>query len=661
MAAIARQCGILVDEDCRECQEGKRRAEEITREITDTLKFKEEQLPLHGKFWKEISQLEKECCRLRNLGDGAIENYKSSLKNKTTELRKKQHTFYCTRSMNNFLDGISTSQIERSYFLKWMRINLDNLSRESLTDLRLRYKELCENSPEKKEHIADLDRQMSACSLGIEHFLRELGQLYESVCSFAENSSKRKRMENLPRLCAQLMLDGFPAELVDGDASNIPMKWISAVLTELHQLVGSKSKTRVVTVLGVQSSGKSTLLNTMFGVQFAVNTGRCTRGAFMMLLKVNKDLKAELKCDLVMVIDTEGLKAPELAQLEDSYEHDNELATLVIGLSDVTIINIAMENSPEIRDILQIVVHAFIRMKEVGKRPVCHFVHQNVCDMSAYDNNMRHRNKLLEQLNEMTVAAAKMEKKENITKFTDVMDYHPDKSSCYIPGLWQGTPPMAPVNAGYSDTVYEFKKTLIEDLKNCNRTDDLTHFSKWTQSLWKAVKYEKFIFSFRNSLVAESYAKLNTAYNCWEWAFQKKIYEWIIIAENTISNFGIDDKNSATTLNQLLNTLLLDGSKEISKGVGEIQANLKQFFEKKDGSTNLVEKYKEDFICSAKTLIRETENAMRNKLQGSVEIKEGMIQVDKVQSSQTTSMEKRGVKNTANMLPLFTALRVFMV
>ncbi|KAJ8000579.1 hypothetical protein DPEC_G00181850 [Dallia pectoralis] len=273
-----------------------------------------------------------------------------------------------------------------------------------------------------------------------------------------------------------MLLDGFPIELVDGDASNIPLKWISAVLTQLHSLVQNKSKIRVVTVLGVQGTGKSTLLNTMFGVQFAVSSGRCTRGAFMLLIKVNEDLKEELKCDFIMVIDTEGLKSPELSQLDDSYEHDNELATLVIGLSDVTIINIAMENSTDMKDILQIVVHAFIRMKEVGKKTKCHFVHQNVSDISVHDNNMRARKKLLEQLDEMTQAAARMEKKENITKFTDVMDYDPDTNNWYIPGLWQGTPPMAPVNAGYSEAVYEFKKRLMKDLRKCLRNDDLTHF-----------------------------------------------------------------------------------------------------------------------------------------------------------------------------------------
>ncbi|CAI9623030.1 unnamed protein product, partial [Staurois parvus] len=185
----------------------------------------------------------------------------------------------------------------------------------------------------------------------------------------------------------------------------------------------------------------------MFGLQFPVASGRCTRGAFMTLLKVKENFREELGCHFILVIDTEGLKAPELASLEDSYEHDNELATLVVGLSDITIINMAMENTSEMKDILQIVVHAFLRMKEIGKKPSCQFVHQNVSDVSAYEKNMRDRKKFLEQLDEMTKVAANMEKKKRgITCFSDVMDYDPEKHNWYIPGLWQGDPPMAPVN-----------------------------------------------------------------------------------------------------------------------------------------------------------------------------------------------------------------------
>ncbi|XP_055766452.1 LOW QUALITY PROTEIN: up-regulator of cell proliferation-like [Salvelinus fontinalis] len=541
MVDVAHQMGIWVDEDCGECQSARKMADEITRNITDTNEFKDQQLQLQGTIWKEISQLEKERCRLRKAGDQDIEHYKSSLKKKEKELREKQYTFDISDAMTSFMLGMSSSGAERSYFLKWMRINLDNLSRQNLSGLRDQYKDLCQHSPEKKDDIKDLDKQLSDCSLGLEHFLRELGQLYEAACSLPESSLQWQQMEHLPGLCAQMLLDGFPVELVDGDASNIPLKWISAVLTQLHTLVDSNSKIWVVTVLGV----------------------------------------------------------------------------------------------------LQIVVHAFIRMKEVGKKPVCHFVHQNVSDMSAHDNNMRDRKKLLEQLDEMTQAAARMEKKENITKFTDVMEYDPDTSSCYIPGLWHGTPPMAPVNAGYSEAVYSFKKTLMKDFRKCQRNDDLTYFLEWTQSLWEAVKFEKFIFSFRNSLVADAYSRLCLEYNSWEWVFQKKMYSWMVSAETKMSNIVMTDQHPQRSIRDVLQDLMIEASEKLSEGEKEIQDNLVKYFEKQDGHVNLVEKYKEDFVSSAKTLRRETENTVKNKLQGAVEIKEGMAELNNIKSSQANTMEKK--------------------
>ncbi|CAI9538063.1 unnamed protein product, partial [Staurois parvus] len=90
-------------------------------------------------------------------------------------------------------------------------------------------------------------------------------------------------------------------------------------------------------------------------------------------------------------------------------------------------------------------------MKEIGKRPNCQFVHQNVSDVSAYDKNMRDRKKLLEHLNEMTKVAAEMENKSEIKIFSDVMNYNLEKDNWYIPGLWLGVPPMTPVNSGYSE------------------------------------------------------------------------------------------------------------------------------------------------------------------------------------------------------------------
>ncbi|KAM4564534.1 up-regulator of cell proliferation-like isoform 2-T2 [Fundulus diaphanus] len=638
MADIAHELGISVDEDSSECQAGRKYADAITAGIEDTFQFKEKQFPLQGQIWKELTFLEKEEFRLRKVGSEDIETYKSNLKMKKEEQRRKQNSHAMSDFMSCFISAISSK--ERGYFLKWMRMNLDNLSRQKLSGLRELYKEKCKNSENKKE-IKEIDQQLSNSSLGVEHFFREMGQIYEASLYLPETDPSRQQLQHLPRLCAQLLLDGFPLELVDGDASNIPLRWVSDVLSQLNDLVSPKNKILVVTVLGVQSTGKSTLLNTMFGVQFAVSSGRCTRGAFMLLIKVSEDFKKDLNCDFVVIIDTEGLKSPELAQLDNSHEHDNELATLVVGLSDVTIINIAMQNSTEMKDILQIVVHAFLRMKEVGKKPKCQFVHQNVSDVSAHEKNLRDRKLLLEQLNEMTQAAAKMEKKEENKNFTDVMEYNPDTGNCYIPGLWNGNPPMAPVNVGYSETVYALKKNIIQLLGKCESTsNNISEFREWINSLWTAVKHENFIFSFRNSLVADAYMRLCTEYNKWEVEFKKEMYTWVTSAETRISNFGtIAAKTEISNLREYITVLKSEATTELTKCESMMLDNLNKYFEQPEGHVYLVEGYREDFSNSIKSLRRQTERSVFDQLTAAGDIKQGMEELDKITDTYIQKIE----------------------
>ncbi|XP_049425450.1 interferon-induced very large GTPase 1-like [Epinephelus fuscoguttatus] len=641
MADIAHKLGILVDEDSAECQTAKKNADALSEEIQDILKYKDTQLPLQGQIWKELTRLEKEQFRLRNVGSQNVEKYKSDLEIQKTELRDKQNSCDMSNAMTCFINAISSPGIERCYFLKWMRMNLDNLSREKLSGLRDQYKKKCKNS-ENKAEIKEIDRQLSNSSLGTEHFFREMGQIYEASLSLPETDPSRKQLQHLPKLCAELLLDGFPLELVDGDASNIPLRWVSDVLSQLNGLVSPKNKILVVTVLGVQSTGKSTLLNTMFGVQFAVSSGRCTRGAFMLLIRVNEDVQKVLNCDFMVIIDTEGLKSPELAQLDNSHEHDNELATLVVGLSDITIINIAMENSTEMKDILQIVVHAFLRMTEVGKKPKCQFVHQNVSDVSAHEKNLRDRKLLLQQLNEMTQAAAKMEKKEESMSFSDVMEYSPDTGNWYIPGLWNGNPPMAPVNAGYSEAVYELKKNVIQILGRCESSANNIWSLQWMKSLWNAVKHENFIFSFRNSLVADAYMRLCTEFNKWEWEFKKEMYTWVTNAETRISNFGIFAVESETPdMKQFLDHLKSEACTVLTEWETKLLDNLSQYFKQTEGHVYLVEGYREDFANSAKTLRREMESSVFNQLTATADIRQGMTELDKIKENHAKELEGR--------------------
>ncbi|XP_013885988.1 up-regulator of cell proliferation, partial [Austrofundulus limnaeus] len=640
MADVAQDLGILVDENSSECQAGKKNADTITAEIQDTLKYKEDQLPLQGETWKELTCLEKEECRLQKVGSENIETYKSNLQKEKKKLQTKQNSSAMSDAMKHFIRAISSPGRERCYFLKWMQMNLDNLSRIKLSELRELYKEKCHNS-ENKEEIKEIDKQLSSSSLGTEHFFREMGQIYEASLFLPETDPSRQQLQHLPRLCAQLLLDGFPLELVDGDASNIPLRWVSDVLSQLNDLVSPNNKILVATVLGVQSTGKSTLLNTMFGVQFAVSSGRCTRGAFMLLIKVNEDVKKTLNCDFMMIIDTEGLKSPELAQLDNSYEHDNELATLVVGLSDITIINIAMENSTEMKDILQIVVHAFLRMKEVGKKPKCQFVHQNVSDVSAHEKNLRDRKLLLQQLNEMTQAAAKMEKKEKNKNFTDVMEYNPDNGNSYIPGLWNGNPPMVAVNAGYSEAVYELKKNIIQQLKNCDSTsNNILEFREWMISLWTAVKHENFVFSFRNHLVADAYRKLCSEFNKWEWEFKKAMYIWVTNAETRISNFGtVAAKSELSDLREFISQLKSEAATELTEWETKLLNNLKKYFEQPVGHVHLVEGYREEFSISIESLRQQEEILVMNHFTAA-DNKQGMKELYQIRENHTKEIEK---------------------
>ncbi|KAI5086124.1 interferon-induced very large GTPase 1-like, partial [Silurus meridionalis] len=583
MTSVAHEFGISIDEDNKECKNAKENADAITSKIRDTVLFKEKQLPLQGEIWKKLGKLEKEECRLRKAGDKNIEAYKSELMEQKMELRKQQSRYEISEAMTCFIIALSSSSLERSYFLKWMQMNLDNLSRKKLSDLRELYKKKCQESSEKKEEIALLDKKISNSALGTEHFLREMGQLYEAAVILPKNTQSRQQMQHLPRLCAKLLLDGFPLELVDGDASN---KWKKAI-TILY------SETKCITAV----------------VQY-----------FNMERRAREDRLRP-------------------------WSHNHAFCRSLTLLLSYRPHSLAMENSTEMKDILQIVVHAFLRMKEVGKKPMCAFVHQNVADVSAHDKNMRDRKLLLEQLNVMTEAAAKMENKEKYKKFTDVMEYDPETGNWYIPGLWHGNPPMAPVNAGYSEAVYDFKKNMMDILeKKKISTNNIVEFFEWTKSLWNAVKYENFIFSFRNSMVADAYMKLCTEFYKWEWTFKKHMYTWLISAENRVSNFEMMKISDKTNLQDLLRILKHEASSELDKQEQDILENLIKYFKQTEGHIHLVEKYKSDFENSAKSLRRETENSVLSKLEAAIEIKKGKNKLDNIKKTHTEKMEKKVLK-----------------
>ncbi|CAF0959109.1 unnamed protein product, partial [Didymodactylos carnosus] len=240
---------------------------------------------------------------------------------------------------------------------------MEKYSKDAMTkiiqqkDLAFNIYDKDQKNEEKKHAYFDAKRIYSSSIVGIEHLWRELCHLY------ATNTIK---YATLPLLAAQHLIDGFTLELLDGDAGMLEPVWIKAVfghvqkrLEELRKQADSNSTAEkpiricVLSIIGCQSSGKSTLLNLMFGTRLRTSAGQCTRGVNMQLIRVENRKE---KYDYILVLDTEGIRAPEYAGLQDSSWRDNRIATFAILPADVTIICVNSEDDSAAREVLPIVM-----------------------------------------------------------------------------------------------------------------------------------------------------------------------------------------------------------------------------------------------------------------------------------------------------------------
>ncbi|XP_046850916.1 interferon-induced very large GTPase 1-like isoform X2 [Xenia sp. Carnegie-2017] len=416
----------------------------------------------------------------------------------------------------HFLNWITVlDEAERNRNLYRVKHLLDKTSLSVMTKLHQQYhqasisfrkrKKKIDFEPEapsqEEKHLNELEASISRSSFGLEHIIRELSQLYQlpNVVTI-----------DYAGAAAEILLSGHPLELVDGDSGYIPMKWFNAVFEKLERKT-KNARIYVISVLGILSSGKSTMLNTMFGLEFPASAGRCTCGAFASLIPVSEHVRSESNFDYILIIDTEGLRGLDYPKLR---EHDNELATFAIGVSDVTIVNIFGENHNEMKEFLQMAVHAFLKMKLVKEKKFCKIVHQNVAATDATKMLMMDRRNLKQDLDKMAKLAATQEMCEDqFQKLDDIIAFDENEDVFYIPSLLKGSPPMAPINPNYSRAVQEVKENIIHLM--CSKVvskNNITVFRERVNMLWEAMLKENFIFNFRNVIEVRAFISLEKKY-----------------------------------------------------------------------------------------------------------------------------------------------------
>lgn len=166
----------------------------------------------------------------------------------------------------------------------------------------------------------------------------------------------------------EFVLSGHPMQLLRGRPLYMVDELLSDVLRELTS--SSRKPLFVVSVIGAQSSAKSTLLNYLFGCGFATRAGRCTKGLYVSFVR-SSDLD-------ILVLDSEGLMSVE----EGSTDFDNEMVLMAIACSHVVLINQMGDIHRHLTDLLEVAVFALKHLQVLSHlvTPDIWFVLRDVAD-----------------------------------------------------------------------------------------------------------------------------------------------------------------------------------------------------------------------------------------------------------------------------------------
>ncbi|XP_030008957.1 interferon-induced very large GTPase 1 [Sphaeramia orbicularis] len=398
--------------------------------------------------------------------------------------------------------------------------------------------------------------------LGLEHFLREMGLIFE--LTHISPGSGSQNVLRLPSLAADLLLYGIPLEIMDGDASNIPLCWLGCVFAELkRRLPQDKLKTRVMTMLGVHDAKNAKVLSVLFGIHFAGEWKGSARGVYVVALCVPIDLREEMECDFLLLIDVEGFCSMSLDH--KSCIKDNEMATVATGLSDILMLNITSNASSEFESNFAVIVSALLRIRECGSMPICQFLVQE------------------EGINTI-LQASQLKRVSQIlqTETGDTKMHSHAISTVHLP--WCITSPCEPVNSHYSNMVMTLKQKLFRTLKKCSTKSEASGLAEFTGHLcavWDAVKAESFSVSLQDTRTALAFSMLCTELSQWESCFLEHVESWLKEAKKRILTTKAKTLETAVQ-NDLLNELRNEATETVDTGVKELKSKIEDYLMKDD-------------------------------------------------------------------------------
>uniref|UniRef100_A0A0G4I2N0 VLIG-type G domain-containing protein n=1 Tax=Chromera velia CCMP2878 TaxID=1169474 RepID=A0A0G4I2N0_9ALVE len=229
-----------------------------------------------------------------------------------------------------------------------------------------------------RSRLASTNRLLDEMDLSHEGFLGEVTAVLDIHTDPADQRTALRMLdpsltvERVRKVCMQQIQAALPQQILMGDPLHIAGSFVGEILCSLGESPADAQRIegnlKVVSIIGAQSSAKSTLLNFLFGCGFATRAGRCTKGLYASLLTYKAPGGGER---FLLVLDSEGL----MSVVTRSNVFDQQITLLCLACSHLVIVNHKGEISRTLQNLMEVALWALGELRELKKiRPKIVFV-----------------------------------------------------------------------------------------------------------------------------------------------------------------------------------------------------------------------------------------------------------------------------------------------